>query len=77
MSAIPLQFPPVRPSIPAPNPAQTPLARADFFRAALANVQAGVPAGVQPAIAANRPAPVPAVPEDRPARPGALLDIRV
>lgn len=73
MSAIPPRLPALQP--PAPAPA----ARADFFRAALANVQASAQSGVQPVSVPTRPmsalAPAPA--EDRPARPGALLDIRV
>lgn len=59
-----------------PHPGgQTPAraTRSDFFRAALEAVQAG---GAEPAARAAAPAST-AAHEDRPARPGALLDIRV
>ncbi|WP_292101048.1 hypothetical protein [Brevundimonas sp.] len=48
--------------------------RSDFFKAALDAVQ-GAPA--EPTLRAAAPAPSSAAFEDRPARPGALLDIRV
>lgn len=70
----------IRPPIPSPLfPAQSPpspvrASRSDFFRAALDQV--GAPAEAMPA-----PTPAAAkatsAPEDRPQRPGALLDIRV
>ncbi|MBF0665286.1 MAG: hypothetical protein IR159_07045 [Brevundimonas sp.] len=73
----------IRPPVPSPLfPAQSPpspvrASRSDFFRAALDGV--GAPAAAAP----DAPA-VPARPEiaarsaeDRPQRPGALLDIRV
>lgn len=74
----------IRPPVPSPLfPAQSPpspvrASRSDFFRAALDGV--GAPAGDEPA---GRPAVAAAAtpslraPEDRPQRPGALLDIRV
>ncbi|MBW8305191.1 MAG: hypothetical protein K0M78_15010 [Brevundimonas sp.] len=75
----------IRSPIPSPLfPAQSPpspvrASRSDFFRAALDGVAA--PAGTSRALA---PAPAAAatlqaarVPDDRPQRPGALLDIRV
>ena len=70
----------IRPPIPSPLfPAQSPpspvrASRSDFFRAALDSV--GAPAGAMPA---TSPAATQAAraPEDRPQRPGALLDIRV
>ena len=48
--------------------------RSDFFKAALDKVQ-GAPAG--PDLRAAAPRPTPAAFDDRPTRPGALLDIRV
>lgn len=70
----------IRPPIPSPLfPTQSPpsparASRSDFFRAALDGV--GAPAEAPPAA---RPAAALAAraPEDRPQRPGALLDIRV
>jgi hypothetical protein len=70
----------IRPPIPSPLfPTQSPpspvrASRSDFFRAALDGV--GAPAEAPPAA---RPAATQAAraPEDRPQRPGALLDIRV
>ncbi len=73
----------IRPPVPSPLfPAQSPptparASRSDFFRAALEGV--GAPAEAAPA---GRSAPATAVQaaraaEDRPQRPGALLDIRV
>ena len=70
----------IRPPIPSPLfPTQSPpspvrASRSDFFRAALDGV--GAPAEAPPAA---RPAATQAAraPEDRPLRPGALLDIRV
>lgn len=71
----------IRPDLPSTlfptHPAGTTPVRAsrsDFFRAALDAVQ-GPPAGPDLRAAAARPTP--AAFEDRPARPGALLDIRV
>lgn len=73
----------IRPPIPSPLfPAQSPppparASRSDFFRAVLEGV--GVPAEAAPT-AASAPAPTAQsarAPEDRPQRPGALLDIRV
>ena len=48
--------------------------RSDFFKAALDKAQ-GVPA--EPSLRAAAAQPTPAAFEDRPTRPGALLDIRV
>lgn len=70
----------IRPPVPSPLfPAQSPpspvrASRSDFFRAALDGV--GAPAEAPPA---ERPTATQAarIPEDRPLRPGALLDIRV
>ncbi len=71
----------IRPQLPSvlfpPQPAgQAPVraARSDFFKAALDAVQAG---GAEPPARAATPASTEAVQEERPARPGALLDIRV
>jgi hypothetical protein len=65
------------PSFPAPlQPAgQAPgrAARSDFFKAALDAVQAG---GAEPPARAAAPASA-TTPDERPSRPGALLDIRV
>ena len=77
MSAIPSQLPPIPSSARASGPAPTPAARADFFRAALADIQAGGRTLDAPAPTATAPAPASAVPAERPTRPGALLDIRV
>lgn len=74
MSAI---RPPVTSILFPPHPGgQTPVraSRSDFFKAALDAVQTG---GVEPATPPATPAPSAAIQEDRPARPGALLDIRV
>lgn len=50
-------------------------ARSDFFKAALDAVRAG---GAEPPARATQSAPLAvAAREDRPSRPGALLDIRV
>ena len=49
-------------------------ARSDFFKAALDAVQAG---GAEPPARAAAPASTEAAREERPSRPGALLDIRV
>ena len=72
----------IRPPIPSPLfPAQSPpspvrASRSDFFRAALEAV--GAPAGPEPGGAVTAvAAPAARAPEDRPQRPGALLDIRV
>ena len=71
----------IRPNPPSvqlpPQPAgQAPVraARSDFFKAALDAVQAG---GVEPPARAAAPALAEAVREERPSRPGTLLDIRV
>ena len=74
MSAIRPNPPPVpfspQPAAPAPVRA----ARSDFFKAALDAVQT---AGTGPAPRAVTTGFAPTAQEDRPARPGALLDIRV
>ena len=65
------------PSFPAPlQPTQAPVraARSDFFKAALDAVQS---AGTEPPARAAPAAPSAAAQEERPSRPGALLDIRV
>ena len=71
----------IRPDLPStlfpPHPAgQTPVraSRSDFFKAALDAVQ-GPPA--EPNLRAAAPRPTAAAFDDRPSRPGALLDIRV
>jgi len=71
----------IRPSLPSvlfpPQPAgQAPVraARSDFFKAALDAVQAG---GTEPTPRAAEASSAPTAQEERPARPGALLDIRV
>lgn len=71
----------IRPNLPSalfpPQPAgQAPVraARADFFKAALDAVQAG---GTGPTTRPAAPTSTADVQEERPARPGALLDIRV
>ena len=71
----------IRPDLPSTlfpaHPAgQTPVraSRSDFFRAALDKVQ-GTPA--EPGLRSAAPQPTPAAFDDRPTRPGALLDIRV
>ena len=71
----------IRPGIPTvpfpPQPAAQPpvrAARSDFFRAALDAVQAGGPV---PATRTAEPASAPTAQDERPTRPGALLDIRV
>lgn len=71
----------IRPSLPSvqfpPQPAaQAPAraARSDFFKAALDAVQAG---GVEPSARRATVQTTTAVDEERPPRPGALLDIRV
>ena len=48
--------------------------RSDFFKAALDAVQSTT---AEPTLRAAAPQPTPAAFEERPARPGALLDIRV
>ncbi|MDP3657551.1 MAG: hypothetical protein Q8R45_11365 [Brevundimonas sp.] len=61
----------------APLPAgQAPVraSRSDFFKAALDAVQS---APVEQTLRAAAPQPTPAASEERPTRPGALLDIRV
>jgi hypothetical protein len=60
------------PQAAAPAPARA--LRSDFFKAALDAVQAGA---AEPSLQATPPAATGAVPENRPARPGSLLDIRV
>lgn len=60
-----------------PHPAgQTPVraSRSDFFKAALDAVQS---APLEPTLRAATPQPTTAAFEERPTRPGALLDIRV
>jgi hypothetical protein len=71
----------IRPDLPSSlfpaHPAgQTPVraSRSDFFKAAL-DKAAGPPA--EPTLRAATPQPTPAAFEERPTRPGALLDIRV
>ena len=71
----------IRPPSPSalfpPQPAgQAPVraARSDFFKAALDAVQAG---GADPPARAAGTVSAPTVQEERPPRPGALLDIRV
>lgn len=70
----------IRPPVPSPLfPAQSPpsparASRSDFFRAALDGVQAPAEA---PPTARAAAAPAVRAPDDRPQRPGALLDIRV
>ena len=71
----------IRPGLPPvlfpPQPAgQAPVraARSDFFKAALDAVQAG---GAEPPARAVAPASTETAQEERPPRPGALLDIRV
>jgi hypothetical protein len=61
---------PTHPAGPSPVRAS----RSDFFRAALEKAE-GPAAG--PSLAAAAPRPTPAAFEERPTRPGALLDIRV
>ena len=71
----------IRPPVPSPLfPAQTPpspvrASRSDFFRAALDGV--GVPAEPEPAAPTRLAATPLRAAEDRPQRPGALVDIRV
>lgn len=73
----------IRPNLPAllfpPHPAAqtTPVraSRSDFFKVALDSVVQAAPA--EPTMAAAAPPPASAAFEARPARPGALLDIRV
>jgi len=71
----------IRPPAPSPLfPAQSPpspvrASRSDFFRAALDGV--GAPAGAEPTAPARLAATPVHAAEDRPQRPGALLDIRV
>lgn len=48
--------------------------RSDFFEAALEAVQS---APAEPTLRAAAPRPTPVVSDERPTRPGALLDIRV
>jgi hypothetical protein len=78
----------IRPPVPSPLfPAQSPpsparASRSDFFRAALEGVAAptGAPPTGAPPAAASAPAAATLAaraPDDRPQRPGALLDIRV
>jgi hypothetical protein len=71
----------IRPNLPSmsfpPQPAGAAPARAsrtDFFKAALDAVQAS---GAAAPARAAAPTASAAAPEDRPTRPGALLDIRV
>jgi len=72
MSAIrpdlsPIQFPPA-------GQAPTRAARSDFFKAALDAVQS---APIAPASRAAAAQPTSTIAQERPTRPGALLDIRV
>lgn len=60
------------PTHPAPSPVRA--SRSDFFKAALDKVEA--PAA-EPDLRAAAPQPTTAPFEDRPTRPGALLDIRI
>lgn len=60
------------PTLPAQSPVRA--SRSDFFKAALEAVQ-GPPA--EPTLRAATPRPTAAAFEERPTRPGALLDIRV
>jgi hypothetical protein len=74
MSAI---RPPVTSILFPPHPGgATPVraSRSDFFKAALDAVQA---APAEPTLRSAAPQPTTAAFEERPARPGALLDIRV
>ncbi|MEJ6789605.1 hypothetical protein BrevBR_08620 [Brevundimonas sp. BR2-1] len=71
----------IRPDLPSTlfptHPAgQSPVraSRSDFFKAALEKAE-GPAAG--PSLATAAPQPTPAAFEERPTRPGALLDIRV
>lgn len=71
----------IRPNLPStlfpPHPAgQTPVraSRSDFFKAALDAVQGEA---AEPSLRSAAPAPTAAAFEERPTRPGALLDIRV
>lgn len=59
---------------PPAGQAPTRAARSDFFKAALDAVQS---TPVEPASRAAAPQPMSATAEERPTRPGALLDIRV
>lgn len=74
MSAI---RPPVTSILFPPHPGgQSPVraSRSDFFKAALDAVQS---APIEPSLKSAAPPPTTAAFEERPARPGALLDIRV
>ena len=74
MSAI---RPPMTSILFPPHPGgQTPVraSRSDFFKAALDAVQT---APAEPTLTAAAPRPTAAAFEERPTRPGALLDIRV
>lgn len=66
----------IRPDLPSlpltPSPVRA--SRSDFFKAALDAVQS---APAEPSLRAAAPRPAPSTFEDRPTRPGALLDIRV
>ena len=71
----------IRPNLPSvlfpPQPAaQAPVraARSDFFKAALDAVQAG---SAEPPARTAEASSAPTIQEERPPRPGALLDIRV
>jgi hypothetical protein len=74
MSAIQPYLPPVQ--VPSQPGGQAPAraSRSDFFKAALEAVQA---TGAEPAARAAAPQPKATAVEERPMRPGALLDIRV
>lgn len=72
----------IRPDLPAlpPRTGATPTVRAaqaDFFRAALSQVQTAQAQGVQPTVAPITVEPARAPDETRAIRPGSLLDIRV
>jgi hypothetical protein len=74
MSAIQPYLPPVQ--IPSQPGGQAPAraSRSDFFKAALDAVQA---AGAEPPARAAAPQSTATAVDERPMRPGALLDIRV
>jgi hypothetical protein len=72
----------IRPDLPAlpPRTGAAPAVRAaqaDFFRAALSQVQTAQAQGVQPTLAPMTTEPARAPDQARSIRPGSLLDIRV
>ncbi|MDY6924133.1 MAG: hypothetical protein SWI22_09275 [Pseudomonadota bacterium] len=76
MSAI--RLPVLSPLFPAQSPPSAVRAsRSDFFRAALDSPDAPAAAAATPATIARPAAILSRAAEDRPQRPGALLDIRV